>query len=128
MTSTVSPEEQARRDAVLAEQARQDQYIRNRKQFCDDPKRGVQYPPGSPAVYDSMTGLVPVKVLEVRGECYGFSYDQDSGVLIKWPKGHTSWEFPSRVIPRKQLRKSEFHIKVDSNYKWVTPSTFTQNT
>lgn len=119
MTQSITPEEQARRDAELAKRAQQDAYIRNRKAFCNDPKNKVRYMPGDSAVYDSMTGLVPVKVLEVRGECYGFSYDLDSRVLIQWPKGHTSWEFPSRVIPRKQLRRSEFHIKVDSNYKWV---------
>lgn len=87
-------------------------------QLVSEPYVKPHYP-GELAYWDTLRGLVPCRVLEVR--------DRELGPEIKirvtettgaWKINEERWEFSRVVVPRSSIRKQEHTLVIRHNYVW----------
>lgn len=86
---------------------------------------------GALAQYDSLQGLVPVKVthIERRAADFGGMYAAEfivSAVVTAnvgaWEKGHTIRSSGSRIVPNSYVRRKRFSTVILGGYSWeVSP-------
>lgn len=86
--------------------------------------RQATYRAGTRAVYDAMfSGLVPIRVTEVIKSAFGYEVSPCGRVRAVVLADHGGFhkgqaiEIPTHsAVPLQQLRKTEFHIRVNCDY------------
>ena len=83
------------------------------------------YYEGTLAFYDTFSGLVPCKVLEVKSSCYGFRCGPYDTLRIKVTEDHGPYKKDeiltvgaASVPPRKMVRRYSYSSRIITTYMY----------
>jgi len=80
---------------------------------------------GTSAYYDTFSGLVPCKVIEIKEQCYGYRCGPYDAVKFKvtadhgpYRKGEILTADASHVPPKSMIRKLQYSNRIRTSYSY----------